>query len=385
MYPIIEHYNDLAPAIAGREDIREYVTNVGGYRLRTVCYMISTDDTFDDPMRRECRGIVFDDETGRLLARPFHKFFNINEGEDNRLEVIANLRIESALEKLDGSMIIPVVIGDSLFLKTKKAFESPAALMATEVAEDRHVDLIWHEAEAGYTALFELTHPDAMIVVPYAEPRLTLIASRNNRTGEYRTHDELQALADRFGTSVVEAQPVPGTTRELIDQNWKQQGREGLVLIMENGHRVKLKTEWYCDIHHVMTLWRERDIAKACLNENIDDLISMIPKENMRQAALDVKRKFDERFYDFVREVKDLARDMEEMEPRAQYMAYGDHPFFKQAKGVLNGVDIDFRELYRTRLLKQHFGLHRVEGNEYIEKVFGPSDATNTQTEKEEA
>lgn len=385
MYPIIENYDDLAPYIEGREDIREFVMEIGAHRFRTVCYMIATDDTFDHPMRRECRGIVFDDVSGRLLARPFHKFFNINEGEENRLETIANARIENALDKLDGSLIIPVVIDDCVYLKTKKAFESPAALMAVDIAEGCHYDLIMHEADEGYTALFELTHPDAMIVVPYDMPRLTLIASRNNRTGEYRSYDELKALARKYKTPVVKTIDVPGTTRELIDQNWKEQGREGLVLVLENGHRVKLKTEWYCDIHHVMTLWRERDIAKACLNENIDDLISMIPKEDMRQAAIEVKQKFDDLYYGFIKEVKDLAKEIEEMEPRARYIAYGDHPFFKQATGVLKGVDIDYRELYRTRLLKEHFGLHRVGGNEYIEKVFGPSTEPNTHNEKEEA
>jgi hypothetical protein len=29
--------------------------------------------------RRECRGIIFHAETGALLARRYHKFFNVNE------------------------------------------------------------------------------------------------------------------------------------------------------------------------------------------------------------------------------------------------------------------------------------------------------------------
>lgn len=381
LYPIIEHYDDLAPFIEGREDIREFIADMGDHRFRTVCYMIATDDTFTEPMRRECRGIVFDDKTGKLLARPFHKFFNINEGADNHVNVIANSVIESVLEKLDGSLITPVVIDRCVYFKTKKAFESPAALMAKDVALDCHYDLIRHEDDCGYTPMFELTSPDAMIVVPYASPSLTLIASRNIKTGEYRTYENLCAIAESFGTPVVKAVNFNGTTRELIDQNWKDQGKEGLVLVLESGQRVKLKTEWYCDIHHVMTFWRERDIAKACVNETIDDLISMIPKEDMRQAAMKVKRKFDELYYGFIREVKDLAKEIEEMEPRARYIAYGDHPFFKQACNELKGIEIDYKELYRTRLLKEDFGLHRVEGNEYMEKVFGPVDSQGKQSD----
>jgi len=34
-------------------------------------------------IRRECRGLIFDTETGNLISRPYHKFFNAGEKEES--------------------------------------------------------------------------------------------------------------------------------------------------------------------------------------------------------------------------------------------------------------------------------------------------------------
>lgn len=76
MYPRIETIDDVLPHLG--ENIGIYVNRRAGYR--TVDYGWVGDTTFDRPMRIECRGLKFG-EDGRLLARPFHKFFNLGERE----------------------------------------------------------------------------------------------------------------------------------------------------------------------------------------------------------------------------------------------------------------------------------------------------------------
>lgn len=39
-------------------------------------YLYTLDNTFDSAVARECRGLKFDPD-GKLIARPFHKFFNL--------------------------------------------------------------------------------------------------------------------------------------------------------------------------------------------------------------------------------------------------------------------------------------------------------------------
>ena len=48
-------------------------------------YVVSTPETFatmndiGDAIRRECRGMIFDGDTGIIISRPYHKFFNAGE------------------------------------------------------------------------------------------------------------------------------------------------------------------------------------------------------------------------------------------------------------------------------------------------------------------
>jgi len=79
LYPIINNFSDLLPYIKDREEIKVFEESVAGETVITVCYMIAKEDTFNSEWLRECRGIVFEKKTGRLLSRPFHKFFNIGE------------------------------------------------------------------------------------------------------------------------------------------------------------------------------------------------------------------------------------------------------------------------------------------------------------------
>ena len=70
-FPIITHINDVLPAIKGRDEF-----SVNQHSFGTVIlYHYVLEDSFDEPIRPECRGIVFD-HFGKLISRPFHKFFN---------------------------------------------------------------------------------------------------------------------------------------------------------------------------------------------------------------------------------------------------------------------------------------------------------------------
>lgn len=48
----------------------------GNYSV--INYVFTIDTTFNTAVARECRGLKFDRD-GKLIARPFHKFFNLGE------------------------------------------------------------------------------------------------------------------------------------------------------------------------------------------------------------------------------------------------------------------------------------------------------------------
>ena len=57
-----------------------------------------------DEYTKMCRGLITNLD-GRVLARPFSKFFNLNESEESKIENLPAIESE-IYEKLDGSFLI---------------------------------------------------------------------------------------------------------------------------------------------------------------------------------------------------------------------------------------------------------------------------------------
>lgn len=77
----IEHIDKLLPHVQDRKDF--IIAKRDGYTV--IDYGFVDNDTFDHPARVQCRGIKFGPD-GRILARPFHKFFNLGERANLRPE-----------------------------------------------------------------------------------------------------------------------------------------------------------------------------------------------------------------------------------------------------------------------------------------------------------
>lgn len=72
-------------------------------------------------VRRECRGLLLDARSGVVLARRFHKFFNINERPETEELRVADLMRRAGednggsvpfevLEKVDGTLCSPLLL-----------------------------------------------------------------------------------------------------------------------------------------------------------------------------------------------------------------------------------------------------------------------------------
>ena len=111
-FPKIQTIQDVLPHIQGRDEF--VVAERDSYTV--INYIVSMSDTFEmsgpndltGAIRRECRGLIFD-KAGVLISRPFHKFFNVNEREETQMNVIDLGQPHVIMEKMDGSMIRPLI------------------------------------------------------------------------------------------------------------------------------------------------------------------------------------------------------------------------------------------------------------------------------------
>ena len=103
----INAFNDILrtkPEISLKMEIVNGKIEVG-----IISYNMEKSNTFDTELARECRGITFRLDTGDLISRPFHKFFNINEKPFTQAAKIDWQNIIYISEKIDGVLAVPVL------------------------------------------------------------------------------------------------------------------------------------------------------------------------------------------------------------------------------------------------------------------------------------
>lgn len=286
MFPTITHIDDVRPFIADKPEICRIRGPAGS---TTLCYQFQDSSTFDSAIARECRGIVFD-RNGDIASRPLHKFFNIGETPDTQLDELpwqsSSLRF---MEKLDGSVVHTVRLDDTLHLKTKKSFDNAQTAMAWEWLKRPEnagvLDLCQVYSQCGWTLIFELTSPANRIVVGYEATTLRLLAIREELTGGYIDQDTVLSIASSVGLKVVHE--VACKPHALLDALKASEGFEGYVIDFGNGHMVKAKKAWYCQLHRAVSLTRERDIAAAALDGTLDDVKASLVQAGRHLTAIE--------------------------------------------------------------------------------------------------
>lgn len=311
-FPIIEHLDDVLPAIEGFEEF--IVARKPQYTI--VNYQVQNPRLFLDPnepgiteqekkfrlIRRECRGLMFD-LRGDLISRPLHKFRNLGESEDYQTDRFDLNETHWLLEKLDGSFVRPVSIqSDSssdtrtYALATKMGHDTDVARAATRfwlhemslMNRDAYLALIDHCDQYHLTPVFEYVSddPQHQIVVKYPEKKLILLAVRHNYSGEYLSYQKMHDMnVLQFGSEIDIVQALEGSSLNLNQiQNEVRafKDAEGIVLTFESGERVKIKADDYVRKHKARDKVQfEKDILEMILTYTLDDVKPLLPPEQL--------------------------------------------------------------------------------------------------------
>lgn len=281
MFPRIEHIDQVKAAIVGCGEF--VVAERDDYTV--INYLVSNDSTFppvvDDhsAIRRECRGLIFD-KNGKLISRPFHKFFNVNEREETQASLIDFTLPHVILDKLDGSMVRPIKIHGIWRLATKMGI-TDVALQAEEFIRDKEVyQQFFDFCEAsGMTPIFEWLSRKNRIVIDYPFDELVLLAIRDTLSGMYHNYQTLECMSLQFsGIGIV--RQYPGTMKSmqnLIEYTKGLQGVEGFVVRFDTGYMVKVKGEWYVQIHKAKDqINLEKNLIKMLIDNGIDDVLPFL-------------------------------------------------------------------------------------------------------------
>jgi RNA ligase len=299
-FPIIEHIDDVLPYIDNNPMF--YVKDAGSYKV--INYILGGYDTFPEisgvisTLYRECRGLVFDGTTGKLISRGFHKFFNLNERPETRVDNLDYTDI-SIYEKLDGSFARPCYINGHIRWISKLGITSVSHQFETyAVLRKNYMDMAADCLSKGFTPIFEWCSNKQRIVLNYPQDELILLAIRDMRTGKYLSRFELEEYSIDYEIPLV-SKLENRNILDMICEYSQKTGIEGCVIQFPNGHRVKLKTQWYVDIHRAKDcVNNEHNLLRCIIEEKIDDLKSILLEEDVQNIE-----KYEHEFYQNIKKV----------------------------------------------------------------------------------
>ena len=273
------------------------------------------DSDFKNEIVRECRGLILDEDTFEPVCVPFFKFGNYGESYCPEID----WKSCWVGEKLDGSLIKIVRIGNDLLWSTNgtiDAFKAPLAeqigCLAKSFGElawsavvdnwraanghDRNVcvdpDAVngWlrNLLEEGHTYMFELTSPYNKVVVSWHETKLNFLGVRDNSTLQ-ETYFSDHMLNKIFNVpKVFPLKSIDDCVKaaEKLDCN-----NEGFVVCDKNFNRVKVKSPTYVALHHmknnnVVSYARGIEIVRG--NE-LDEVLTYFPEfaEHLQKIKAD--------------------------------------------------------------------------------------------------
>lgn len=245
-------------------------------------------DAFETLILKNLRGTCFD-KSGRIISLAYDKFHNLNECDGWREHEIDFTQPHTVLEKLDGSMIRAIPMGDGSYRLGTRAGVTDVAVKAetflktlSPQMQQNYADFIkacLDERDGDIvTPIFEYCSRDQRIVLDYAEPRLVLTAMRNVVNGEYVTYSDLVVHARAYELPVV--QPLWNNTSSMADIAAAVRpmvGQEGVVVAFDNGFRVKIKADDYCLKHRALDGLRfEKDVLRLVLQNSLDDVLPLV-------------------------------------------------------------------------------------------------------------
>ena len=213
-----------------------------------------------------CRGLILD-ANGNVMARPFPKFFNLGEMEN---QMLPNTTFE-VFDKMDGSLGILYWINDIPFIASRGSFASDQSDKANEMLHGKY-KATWSLLDKTKTYLFEIIYPENRIVLDYgASEELVLLAVIDTQSGE-------EFHLEDIGFPIVEK--YDGVKDILTLKEMNTSNKEGFIIKYADNFRVKIKFEEYLRLHRIVTQVSNLNIWEYLkTNQSFEEILERVPDE----------------------------------------------------------------------------------------------------------
>jgi hypothetical protein len=155
---------------------------------------------------QECRGIILEKGSWKVMSLAFTKFFNAEESNAHKID----WETAHVLEKLDGSCIqVYYDWNEDVWYAGTTGTANGEGEVNNKLGTTFN-QLFWNTMKEkygldaskltkGFTYVFELTTPYNIVVKPHGESSAALLTVRNLETLQEVSFDELTAIAESLG------------------------------------------------------------------------------------------------------------------------------------------------------------------------------------------
>lgn len=218
-----------------------------------------------DDITSSCRGLVTDNQ-GKIVARPFKKFFNLSEGRTN---ITSDYTL---FEKLDGSLGILFFYVNQWIFASRGSFTSDQAIRGKELL-DKNCN--YEFLDKNNTYCFEIIYRENKIVVDYGNFEGVIL------TGVFNTETGQEDLfLDKWDLDTVNSLHL-NDYFSLDNLHFSiKDNEEGYVVRFSNGERCKIKGAEYLRLHKLMSEMSTTAIWECLMNgDSIINFLKDIPDE----------------------------------------------------------------------------------------------------------
>lgn len=255
-------------------------------------------------VNRQARGIIFKND-GTVVARPFAKFFNLNEVEETKLSNLPWSEGCEIHEKLDGSCGAGYLDSDGCWaLATPGSMESVQAKQGTLMLRTMYFKAL-QILPRDCTPVFEIIYPGNRIVVDYkGELKLVLLAIFEHNGEEWHPR-RVDKIAENCGFDRPKVYNFDISGDIPFEEN-----AEGYVVRFGNGLRVKIKSPTYLRIHRLLDYLSPKGVVELIRGKEYGATVEQLPDSIVRDFD-DVRAHVQGMFYEINNSAKDHLASME--------------------------------------------------------------------------
>jgi len=271
-----------------------------GYKVLLKYDQIDSDMSLSEV--QDCRGLILEKDTWKVMSLAFRKFFNSAEGHASKIDWGSAY----IFEKCDGSLIQLYWdwVAEKWCAGTSGMAEGEGEV--NDKPNTTFAALFWDVLNTyekfnleylpkGYTYSFELMTPYNIVVKPHGVSSVALLGVRNVETLseiDYWTFKKASKLV--YGLPVVQAYDMNASNAGHLMATFEGMPftEEGYVVCDDDFNRIKLKNPAYVAAHHLKAKTGLHHILTIVKSNEVDEYGATFPER--LEEINELKLKYDE-------------------------------------------------------------------------------------------